>query len=195
MKLLHIDAGVTGPSSVSRQLSAAVVEAIGRAHPALSVASRDLEADPIPHLDGPGLATLGQGEVLQQFLDADVIVIGAPMYNLSIPTQLKAWFDRILVAGKTFRYTPNGPEGLAGGRKVIIASSRGGFYGPGAPAADADFQEPYLKALFRLAGIEDVTFVRAEGVAVSPAHREAALEAALREASVLGASLEPAMAA
>ena len=119
MKLLHIDAGITGPNSVSRQLSGAIVEALAKADPSLEIVARDLDTDPIPHLDGGdfGLravegsddkAALGAA-VLQEFLDADIVVIGAPMYNLGIPSQLKAWFDRILVAGKTFRYTANGP--------------------------------------------------------------------------------------
>src|SRR5260221_673722 len=83
------------------------------------------------------------------FLEADVIVIGAPMYNFGIASQLKAWFDRIVVGGKTFRYTANGPEGLAGGKKVIVASARGGVYAAGTPMAAIDFHEPYIRALFR----------------------------------------------
>jgi FMN-dependent NADH-azoreductase len=102
---------------------------------------------------------------MDQFLASDVIVIGAPMYNFSIPSQLKAWIDRIAVAGKTFRYGPNGPEGLAKGKKVVIASARGGAYGDESPA---DFQEPYLRHVFGFLGISDIEFVRAEGVAHGP---------------------------
>ena len=196
MTLLHIDAGITGPGSVSRQLSAAVVEALARENPALKIVRRDLDAEALPHLDSGNLGSLGQGEageVLQEFLDAEVIVVGAPMYNLSIPSQLKAWFDRILVAGKTFRYTPTGPEGLLRGKKVVIASARGGVYELGSPQAAADFHEPYLKALFALAGIDEVAIVRAEGVAISPEHRQAALHAALAKVANLG--VEAALAA
>jgi FMN-dependent NADH-azoreductase len=191
MKLLHVDAGITGPASVSRQVSAALVEALTRANPDLQITRRDLDAAPLPHLDSGNIAGLGKadgpdgglsGAVLQEFLDADIVVLGAPMYNFGIPSQLKAWFDRILVAGKTFRYTANGPEGLAGGKTAIIASARGGFYAPGTPQAEVDFHEPHLRAMFRFIGVDDVTILRAEGVAVSPEHREAALKTALENA-------------
>jgi FMN-dependent NADH-azoreductase len=101
------------------------------------------------------------------------------MYNLGIASQLKAWFDRIVVAGRTFRYTAAGPEGLAGPKKVIVVSARGGDYAPGTPGAAADFQEPYLKSLFAFIGVDDVTVVRAEGVAMGPERRQAAIEEAL----------------
>ena len=96
------------------------------------------------------------------------------MYNFGIPSTLKAWIDRIAVAGKTFRYTENGPEGLAGGKKVIVASGRGGLH-TGAPS---DFQEPYLTFLLGFLGITDLEFVRAEGVAYSPEHRVKAIAVA-----------------
>lgn len=195
MKLLHVDAGITGPASVTRQLSAALVQALIRADPRLEVTGRDLDADPLPHLAGRDLASLGENPALQEFLAADIVVIGAPMYNFGIPSHLKAWFDRILVAGKTFRYTPNGPEGLAGGKTVIIASARGGFYGQGTPLAAIDFQEPHLRAMFRFIGVDDVTILRAEGVAVGPEQREAALKAALAEAPGIIAELALADAA
>ena len=189
MKLLHIDAGITGPNSVSRQLSGAIVEALAKADPSLEIVTRDLDADPIPHLDGSsfGLRVVEGADdiaarsaaVLQEFLDADVVVIGAPMYNLGIPSQLKAWFDRVLIAGKTFRYTAEGPLGLAGGKRVIIASARGGLYAPGTAQAGADFHEPYLRMLFRFIGIDDIAIVRAEGVNISPELRQAAVSEAL----------------
>jgi FMN-dependent NADH-azoreductase len=122
---------------------------------------------------------VGAGQAaLQEFLDADIVVVGAPMYNFSIPSQLKAWIDRLAVAGKTFRYTEKGPEGLAGGKKVIVASSRGGFYGPDSQAAFLDHQESYLRGVFGFFGITDVTFIRAEGVALGAEQREKALDAA-----------------
>jgi FMN-dependent NADH-azoreductase len=195
MKLLHIDSGITGPASLSRQISAAVVEALKSADPELEIARRDLEADPLPHLDGAALGALTDGELLSEFLDADIVVVGAPMYNFAIPSQLKAWFDRVLVAGKTFRYTPEGPQGLAGGKRVIIASVRGGQYANGAAAAGLDFHEPYLRTLFRFVGIPEVEMIRAEGVKFSPEHREKALNEALAQAAALGATWKVAEAA
>lgn len=179
MKVLHIDSSITGEASVSRQLSSAVVDALRSRAPGLQLVRRDLDAQPLAHLDGQSLAGLADSAVAQEFLDADVVVIGAPMYNFTVSSQLKAWLDRVLVAGKTFRYTAEGPEGLAGGRTVIVASSRGGLYGADTPMAAADFQEPYLRWAFGFIGISDVRFVRAEGVAYGPDQRQAALDAAL----------------
>jgi FMN-dependent NADH-azoreductase len=113
--------------------------------------------------------------MLEEFLAADVVVIGAPMYNFAIPSQLKAWIDRIAVRGRTFRYTPNGPEGLAGGKRVVVAGSYGGVHPADAPS---NFIEPYLRFLFGFLGVDDVAFVTAEGLGVSPEQREAALRAA-----------------
>jgi FMN-dependent NADH-azoreductase len=191
MKLLHVDAGITGDNSVSRQLTAAIVDAARAADPSLQVVRRDLAAEPVPHLDGGRLGGLADNVVLREFLDADVIVIGAPMYNFTSPSQLKAWIDRVLVAGKTFRYTAEGPEGLAGGKRVIIASARGGFYAEG-PMAAIDFQEPYLRAVFNFIGVQDVEVVRAEGVNISPENREAARKAAIAAAPDVAATLKAA---
>lgn len=177
MKLLHIDSSALGANSVTRELSAAVVARWQDALPALQVEYRDLDAEPIPHLTGRTLAKADPAEanegerVIQQFLDADVIVIGSPMYNFGISSTLKAWIDRVAVAGRTFRYTENGPEGLAKGKRVIVATGRGGFH-TGAPS---DFQEPYLRQVLGFLGIDEVEFVRAEGVAYSPQHRSDAL--------------------
>ncbi len=181
MKLLHIDSSALGGNSISRQLTAAVVEAWRKALPDLVVDYRDLDSEPVPHLTGASLAGTNEAEkadaerTLQQFLEADVLVIGAPMYNFTVPSTLKAWIDRIAVAGRTFRYTENGPEGLAGGKRVIVVSTRGGLH-TGAPT---DFQEPYLRQIFAFLGINDVEFVRAEGVAYSPQHRSDAIDQAL----------------
>ena len=180
MKLLHIDSSALGANSVTRELSAAVVARWQDRVPGLQVQYRDLDANPVPHLTGRSLAKTDPAEVadaeqvLKQFLEADVVVIGAPMYNFAIPSTLKAWIDRVTVAGTTFRYTQNGPEGLAGGKKLVIASGRGGVHS-GAPS---DFQEPFLKFLFGFLGIDDVEFVRAEGVAISPQNRAEAIAAA-----------------
>ncbi len=202
MKLLHIDASILGRNSVSRQLTASIVERLRAAHPDIEVRYHDLGAEPLGHLSGEHLAAhrgaapesaalardLEHGRrALEDFLAADVIVMGAPMYNFSISSQLKAWIDRVCVAGKTFRYTDDGPQGLAGGKKVIVASSRGGFYGPDTPAAALDHQESYLRGVLGFLGITDVTFVRAEGVNISAARREAAISAATAEAARLAA--------
>jgi FMN-dependent NADH-azoreductase len=182
MKLLHIDSSILGGQSASRALGAAVVAARKAAEPGIEVTYRDLAASPLPHLSGGSLAKADPAEaaaaeqVLQEFLDADVVVIGAPMYNFAIPSTLKAWIDRLAVAGRTFRYNEQGmAEGLAGGKQVVVASSRGGFH----QASGMDFQEPYLRQILGFMGIDDVTFVRAEGLAVSPAQREASMQEAL----------------
>lgn len=180
MKLLHIDSSALGANSVTRELSAAIVARWKAEVPGLSTEYRDLDADPVSHLTGHALAgsdpaaAAASERVLQQFLDADVIVIGAPMYNFSIPSTLKAWIDRVAIAGRTFRYTAEGPEGLAKGKRMVIASARGGAH----TDAPSDFQEPYLRFLFGFLGITDLEFVRAEGIAMSPQHRSDALAAA-----------------
>ncbi|HUZ73211.1 MAG TPA: FMN-dependent NADH-azoreductase [Stellaceae bacterium] len=202
MKLLHVDASILGANSVSRQLSAAIVNRLREANPAIAVTYRDLGAQPLDHLTGAHLAAaqgvtpeeaslqqdlaLGQ-KALEDFLAADIVVVGAPMYNFSISSQLKAWIDRLAVRGKTFRYTEKGPEGMAGGKRVIVASSRGGFYGPQTPTAFLDHQESYLRGVFGFFGITDVTFIRAEGVNVGPEQRKAAIDAATAEVAKLAA--------
>ena len=184
MKLLHINSGILDAASVSRQLSANAVAEWRLQHPNTEVVYRDLVAQPLTHLAGEQLlaaaadpsqqspdmrAVLAESEkVLQEFLDADVVVIGAPMYNFSVPSQLKAWIDRITIKGKTFAYTEYGPKGLAGGKTVIIASARGGFYGAASPVAAWDHQEAYLKTVFGFLGVTDIRFLRAEGTQYQP---------------------------
>lgn len=181
MKLLHLDTSALGTNSVTRELTAAVVARWQDANDDLTVEYRDLDADPLPHLTGRSLAKADPAQAeadeatIQQFLAADVVVIGAPFYNFSIPSTLKAWIDRVAVAGRTFRYTEAGPEGLAGGKRVIIVSGRGGQYGDASPA---DFQEAYLRQVFGFLGVTELEIVRAEGVAYSDQHRADALAAA-----------------
>jgi FMN-dependent NADH-azoreductase len=180
MNLLHLDSSVLGAQSASRELTAAIVAGWQATHPGAAVTYRDLAARPLSHLDGPALAkadpvAAAEAErVLQEFLAADVIVVGAPMYNFSVPSQLKAWIDRIAVAGRTFRYTEAGPQGMAGGKQVVVASTRGGVHS----GAASDFVEPYLRQVFGFLGIENVRFVTAEGLAFSADHRGKAMEAA-----------------
>lgn len=202
MKLLHIDSSVLGPHSVSRQVSAAIVDRLRQATPSLDIVYRDLTQTPLAHLAGshlaaaqgaPAPAELGPDlaasvAVLNEFLDADIVVIGAPMYNFTIPSQLKAWIDRILVAGKTFQYGANGPQGLAGGKRVIVAISRGGFYGAETPYAAGEHLETYLRWVFGFIGITDPEFISADGIQVGPDHREKALAGALQAATSLQAA-------
>ena len=198
MKLLHIDSSALGDASVSRQLTASIVESFRKAEPGVEIIRRDLVEQPLDHLNGELLqvvkfrnldglnarqrAELEQTDALvDEFLAADVVVIGAPMYNFSVPTQLKAWIDRIAQAGRTFRYTENGPVGLAGGKKVVIASSRGGVYSTSDTMRALDHQESFLRTVLGFMGVTDVTVIRAEGVGMGPEARAKALDAAGRE--------------
>jgi FMN-dependent NADH-azoreductase len=202
MKLLHIDSSVLGPHSVSRQVSAAIVDRLRAATPDLDVVYRDLTTTPLDHLSGPHLAAaqgaepatalrqdLAAGQaVLEEFLAADVVVIGAPMYNFTIPSQLKAWIDRIVVAGKTFKYGQKGAEGLAGNKRVIIAISRGGFYGAGTPSAVGEHLETYLRWVFGFIGIANPEIISADGIQMGPEIREKAVAGALQAATNLHAA-------
>jgi FMN-dependent NADH-azoreductase len=201
MNLLHVDASILGTHSVSRQVTAAIVERLRQVEPSLEVTYRDLAAQPLAHLvpeslpsDHP-LAVLATGidasaqvasaAVLAEFLAADVVVIGAPMYNCTIPSQLKAWLDRLLVPGKTFTYSEKGPEGLAGSKRVIAVLSRGGVYGSGLPAASHEYVEPVLRTIFGIIGITNPEFIVAEGVRLSPERGAQALAEALDAARAL----------
>jgi FMN-dependent NADH-azoreductase len=203
MKLLHIDTSILGDNSVSRTLSKAAVERLREGNAGLEVIYRDLVADPIGHLTGRYLAgrsaevqhdqalqaelSLG-GRALEEFLAADVVVIGVALYNFTIPSQLKAWIDRILVAGKTFRYTAEGPQGLAGGKRVVLAIARGGFYGAGTPFAAFEHAESYLRSVFAFIGVTDPQVIVAEGLAVGPEQRADATKSALAAISALKAA-------
>ena len=193
MKLLHIDSSITGDQSVSRELTARAVAAWVASHPGTQVEYRDLATDVVPHLSadalgfrtGQAAATDAQRRenalseaLVSQFLTADVVVIGAPLYNFTIPTQLKAWIDRLAQAGRTFKYTDKGPVGLAGGKTVIVALSRGGVYSTSEGGRAMEHQETYLQTVLGFFGITDVRFVRAEGVAMGPEHKAKALASA-----------------
>ena len=194
MQLLHIDSAITGAHSVSRQLTAQTVAAWQAQHPGTQVSYLDLVANAPAHFTSDAMAPrTGQTadlseaqqrenavseQLVSQFLAADVVVIGAPFYNFSIPTQLKAWIDRLAQPGRTFHYTANGPEGLAKGKTVIVASTRGGVYSTSEGGQAMEHQESYLKVVFGFFGITDVRFVRAEGVAMGPDAKAAALASA-----------------
>ena len=193
-KLLHIDSSILGGNSVSRQLTAQIVASWRASHPATEVSYLDLAAKAPSHLSaeslgfrlpaGSDLSDVQQREnaiseaLVSQFLAADVIVVGAPLYNFAIPTQLKSWIDRVAQAGRTFKYTDKGPVGLAGGKTVIVASSRGGVYSTSDAGNAMEHQESYLKTVFGFFGVTDVRFVRAEGLAMGEAAKAAALAAA-----------------
>jgi len=202
VKLLHIDSSILGPNSVSRALTAEIVDHQRKLHPGIEVTYRDLAADPHLHFSPEHLAAAygatpsdavaadlaAGGAGIDELFAADIIVIGAPMYNFAVPSQLKAWIDRSMVAGKTFHYTPTGPEGLLPkGKKVIVASSRGGVYSSGSPLAALDHQEMYLRQALGFIGLTDVTIVRAEGLNVSPETKAAAIASARQEISALAA--------
>ncbi len=179
MKLLHLDSSILGENSVSRSVSAAVAGQLRNAHPDLQATYRDLVARPLPHLT---LEALADPTYVDEFLAADVVVIGAGMYNFGLPSQLKAWIDRVAIAGKTFRYTEAGPQGLAGGKRVIVALARGGFYGSGTGAEAMEHAETYLRGVFGFMGVTDVEFIIAEGIATGPQQRQTALAGALAAA-------------
>lgn len=202
-RLLHIDSSILAEQSLSRRLSADIVEKLRRESPDLQTVYRDVAATPPPHLSGAYFAARATGaepedqslrddlsrgrELLDEFLSADVVVIGAPMYNFSIPAQLRTWIDHIIVPGKTFAYTPTGIQGLAGGKRVIVASTRGNVFSA-PPRATFDHQETYLRTVFVNIGVVDVEIVRAEGVALGEAQKDEAIAIARRDISALKAA-------
>lgn len=202
-KLLHIDSSILGGNSVSRQLTAQIVASWRASHPGTEVSYLDLAVDAPSHLSAESLGfripadgVLSDAQkrenaiseaLVSQFLAADVIVVGAPLYNFTIPTQLKAWIDRLAQMGRTFKYTDKGPVGLAVGKTVIVASSRGGMYSTSDAGKATEHQESYLKVIFGFFGITDVRFVRAEGLAMGEAAKASALAAADLEIKALAA--------
>ncbi len=198
---LVLNSSITGPSSVSRTLVAEIVAQLRAETPGLDIIERDLGAAPIPHLtpdtiggfakeqpEGAEAETRALSDALiAELFAADILVIGAPMYNFGMPSPLKAWFDHVLRAGVTFRYTESGPEGLATGKRAIVVETRGGLYSEG-PLAFLDAQEPHLRAVLGFIGITDVTFVRAEKLAFGPDVRAESIAKA-REAIAEGSAL------
>jgi FMN-dependent NADH-azoreductase len=203
MTILHIDSSILGGYSVSRTLSSEIVARQQALHPNAKIIYRDLVADAALHLSDRHMAVFQGAEVTDPVLGADlaagnshiddlfaadIIVIGAPMYNFSVPSQLKAWIDRVCVAGKTFHYTANGPEGLLPkGKKVFIATSRGGIYTGDSPAAVLEHHETYLKGVLNFIGLTDITVVRAEGLNLGEDSKAAAIAKARTEIAALAA--------
>jgi FMN-dependent NADH-azoreductase len=196
MKLLHLDSSITGPNSVSHILTAGIVAAQIARHPGIEIVHHDLAQEPALHLSPRHLAafqgapveseTLGRdlalgGRYMEELFAADIVVIGAPMYNFNIPTQLKSWIDRIVVAGRTFRYTEKGPEGLLpAGKQAFIAATSGGFYSGESPARFLEHTVSYLQGVLSHIGIKDVTVFRAEGIGLGPEARARAIDEAVR---------------
>jgi FMN-dependent NADH-azoreductase len=189
---LIVSSSASGAESISNRIAAALVERLRALDPAIHVIERDIGTQPLPHLAPDTLAAV-RGEpnspaeraaralsdsLIAELSAADIVVIGSPMYNFGISSTLKAWFDFVLRAGVTFRYTENGPQGLMTGKKAVVIESRGGLYSEG-PAAAMDSQESHLRTMLGFIGITDVTFVRAERLSFGPD----AVEAALNEAA------------
>ncbi len=201
--ILHINSSVRNQGSLSRQLSAEFLQQWRTAHPNDPIVERDLAAQPVPHLDEemlgafftPATARTPQQsqtaqlseQLVAELFAADVIVIGAPMYNFSISSGLKAWIDHVARAGLTFKYTEAGPVGLVTGKKVYVFTARGGVYSSG-PGKSMDFHETYLRAVLGFIGLTDITFVYTEGVALG----EAAVDNALKQTRSTISELIPA---
>lgn len=204
MTLLHIDTSILGGHSVTRDLTGLIVERVKGSGE--TVVYRDLAAEALPHvtpvsipsahalaaaagpLEGDAARTRAESDaILREFLDADTIVIGVPMYNFTVPSQLKAWIDCIVIPGTTVRYGANGPEGLATGKRVIAAIARGGFYGKETAMASAEHAESYLRLVFGFVGVTDLEFVVAEGLSQDKASKAEAVASARAAAGQLAA--------
>lgn len=206
-KALILNSAVTGEASISSRLTAAFADELKARDPQTTVVTRDLGANPVPHLlpetvagiratattEAEKAALALSDELVDELREIDLLVIGAPMYNFGIPSGLKTWFDYILRAGVTFRYTENGPEGLLPVKKAVVIETRGGLYSEG-PAMANDSQEPHLRTLLGFMGVTDVVFVRAEKLGFGPEAVQAAVDNALAELNVC-AEREVALAA
>ena len=185
---LVVTSSANGDASVSGRLATALIDQLRAANPGLHVILRDVGAEPTPHLTAATVAAI-KGEpatetelearalsdaLVAELAVADLLVIASPMYNFGMSSTLKVWFDHVLRAGLTFRYTADGPEGLMKGKKAVVIESRAGFYSEG-PAAAMDGQEPHIRILLGFMGITEMTFVRAEKLAFGPEAAEAAI--------------------
>lgn len=195
MTILHIDSSISGVASVSRQLSAAAVAEIVAKRPGTQIVYRDLVATPLDHYlmtDKPTYDTEGaafSATILEEFLAADTIVIGAPLYNFTVSSQLKAWIDRIVISGVTFTLDEKGSNGLVGDKRVILLVSRGAVYQPGSSWAPFEHAESFLRVIFGFIGIDPEVIV-AEGTAFGPDARAGAIagaEAAIASIQTLAA--------
>jgi len=193
MNILVVNSSATGSASVSNRLTRDFADRLQGLHPDAHITVRDIGSDPLPHLTAEtvaGIRGIPESEaekktaalsdaLIEELQAADLIIIGAPMYNFGIPSSLKAWFDHVLRARVTFRYTENGPEGLLKGKKTIVVETRAGVYSEG-PAAAMDAQEPHLRTMLGFMGLDDVTFVRVEGMAFGAEAADAAIDNAVK---------------
>lgn len=187
-QILAINSSTSGEASVSRALVEATVQSLLAANPDAVVTRRDLGGEPIPHLTPKTVAGVRavaatedefvtkslSDDLIAELQHATVLVIGAPMYNFSIPSSLRTWFDHVLRPRVTFAYSESGPEGLLKGIRAVVIQSRGGLYSEG-PAKVIDFQEPYLKQLLGFIGITDVAFIHAEKIGFGAEARDAGI--------------------
>jgi FMN-dependent NADH-azoreductase len=194
--LLFVSSSLFGQGSKSRQVALELIDSLRRANPAVAVAERVLDVRTMPHLNpetvaawqAPGTEATRASAALSDELTAEIeraetVVIAAPMYNFTIPSTLKAWIDHIARAGRTFRYTASGPEGLLKGKKVYVVTGRGGVYSGASPSKALDFQEPYLRAMLGFLGLTDVTFIHVEGIAMG---EQAAADGVARARRAIG---------
>jgi FMN-dependent NADH-azoreductase len=197
-KILHIISSPRGEESFSIKLGNAIVEKIQSAYPGSSVKVNDLVKNQFPHLEEAQITSFftppqhrtpenieairHSDQVIDEIMEADILVIGAPFYNFSIHSTLKAWIDHVSRAGVTFRFTETGYEGLVHGKKIYIALASGGIYSEG-PMQPYDFCATYLKAIFGFLGMTDVTVLRVEGTAI-PGIQDTALEKAINSIAV-----------
>ncbi len=191
VKALIVNSAATGDASVSRKLTQVFADRLKDHDSSAEIIVRDVGIEPLPHLTAETVGAIRgaasteaernalslSNALIGEITDADIIVIGAPMYNFGIPSTLKAWFDHVLRAGVTFRYTSDGPQGLVKGKRALVIETRAGFYSEG-PGAVLDTQEPHLRNLLGFMGISDVEFVRAERLALGADAAAAAIDAA-----------------
>ena len=190
--VLIVDSAATGEASVTRRLTGEL-EAVLRGRGPVRIVHRDVGTHPVPHLTAETTPAIRGAEaetesardtlalsdaLIAELKAADVVVIGAPMYNFGIPSTLKAWFDHVLRAGITFRYSEAGPEGLLKGKTTIVIESRAGLYSSG-PSAAMDSQEPHLRTLLGFMGLDGATFVRVEKLAFGPEQAAASIAEAI----------------
>jgi FMN-dependent NADH-azoreductase len=207
-QLLSVSSSLSGPGSKSGQIASEFIDAWRAGHPGTKLVARDLGASPVPHLTGERLgavftprekrsahqqATVAEIDALIEEVEAaDTIVIAAPMYNFTISSTLKAWIDHITRAGRTFRYTADGPEGLLKNKRVFVVTGRGGVYTGDSPMKSYDFQEPYLRTILGFLGLDDVTFIHVEGQQISA---DAAAQGLSHARSTIAKHFAPAQAA
>lgn len=192
-KILNVISSPRGEASFSNKLGNAIIERVKKENPGIMVTTRDLNTSQYPHIEASHIeafftpaekrsvenmeAIKQSDEAIKEIMDANIIVINAPMWNFSVPSVLKAWIDHISRAGVTFAYSEKGPVGLVKGKKVYIAIASGGVYSEG-PAKAVDFVDPYLKSFLGFLGMTDVTTYRIEGLSI-PGVMETALQKAL----------------